>query len=159
MSPGAWAMLVVFLIAVGALGFLLFSMVRSIVVERTRGSSIWREFGLGIALVVLFFASWIGQGIAEWQTFTDEQHAHGEVPTAGDFIAQFSQSTFENWQSEFLQLFAFVSLAALYVHKGSAESKDSEDRMEAALVRIEKHLGSYPQSAPKREQLPEFDDA
>jgi hypothetical protein len=146
-------------IAVGALAFLIFSMVRSIRNERTPGRSIWRDFGLGIALVVLFFASWIGQAIAEWQTFTDEQHAHGEVATAGDFVAQFSQSTFENWQSEFLQLFAFVSLAALYVHKGSAESKDSEDRMEAALVRIEKHLGSYPQAPPRREQLPDFDES
>jgi hypothetical protein len=152
-------MLVVFALAVGALGFLLFSMVRSIVNERTRGRSVWRDFGLGIALVVLFFASWIGQAIAEWQVFTDEQHAHGEVPTAGDFVAEFSQSTFENWQSEFLQLFAFVSLAALYVHKGSAESKDSEERMEAALVRIEKHLGSYPEAPPKREQLPPFNES
>jgi hypothetical protein len=152
-------MLAVSAIAVGALAFLIFSMVRSIRNERTPGRSIWRDFGLGIALVVLFFASWIGQAIAEWQTFTDEQHAHGEVATAGDFVAQFSQSTFENWQSEFLQLFAFVSLAALYVHKGSAESKDSEDRMEAALVRIEKHLGSYPQAPPRREQLPDFDES
>ena len=50
---------------------------------------------------------------------------------SGDFLGEFSQSTLENWQSEFLQLFAFVVLAALFVHKGSAESKDSDDRVEA----------------------------
>jgi hypothetical protein len=56
----------------------------------------------------------------------------------------------ENWQSEFLQLFAFVSLAALYVHKGSAESKDGEEKIEASLRRIEQHLGTLPDTAPKQ---------
>jgi hypothetical protein len=43
-------------------------------------------------------------------------------------------------QSEFLQLFSFVVLAALFIHRGSAESKDSVDRMEAALKRMEERL-------------------
>ena len=56
----------------------------------------------------------------------------------------------ENWQSELLQLFAFVTLAALYIHKGSAESKDGEEKLEASLRRIEEHLGTLPNGpAPK----------
>jgi hypothetical protein len=93
---------------------------------------------------VLFFATWVAHFITEWQVYTDEQLAHGEDTSIGDFLSQFGQSTLENWQSEFLQLFAFVVLAALYVHKGSAESKDSDDRMEASLHRIEQHLGTLP---------------
>jgi hypothetical protein len=141
-------MLVIVVLSVGALGFVIASMIRSIRNERSRGRSIWREFGLGLALMFLFFATWIGQGFAEWQTYTDEQHAHGEPVTAGDFAAQFSQSTLENWQSEFLQLFAFVSLAGLYIHKGSAESKDSDEKLEASLRRIEEALGTLPANAP-----------
>ena len=79
-------------------------------------------------------------GIAQWQQFTDEQRTHGGAVEAGDFVASFAQSTLENWQSEFLQLFSFVVLSALLIHKGSAESKDSDDRMEQALNRIEKRL-------------------
>ncbi|HEY3483996.1 MAG TPA: DUF6766 family protein, partial [Ilumatobacteraceae bacterium] len=60
---------------------------------------------------------------------------------------------------EFLQLFSFVVLAALFIHKGSAESKDSEEKIEASLRRIEAHLGTLPPSAPhasdKDWQLPE----
>ena len=59
---------------------------------------------------------------------------------AGEFMVYFGKSTFENWQSEFLQLFSFVVLAALYTHRGSAESKDSDDRMEAKLDRIVEKL-------------------
>jgi hypothetical protein len=33
-----------------------------------------------------------------------------------------------------------VVLASLFIHRGSAESKDSVDRMEAALKRMEERL-------------------
>jgi hypothetical protein len=120
-------MLVAIVLGVGSLAFLLWALVRSVQVERSAERSLWREFGLGLALMALFFATWIAHGIAEWQTYTDQQHEHGEPVTAGDFLSEFGQSTLENWQSEFLQLFAFVTLAALYIHKGSAESKDGEE--------------------------------
>ena len=45
-------------------------------------------------------------------------------------------------------LFSFVVLAALYIHRGSAESKDGEERLAAALRRIEEHLGTLPDDAP-----------
>jgi succinate dehydrogenase hydrophobic anchor subunit len=148
MSTGALMMVVVLLVMVCTLAFLVFSMVRSIHNERSQKRSIWREFSLGLSLMIVFFLTWIGQGIAEWQVFTDEQRAHGESTEAGDFMSVFAQSTLENWQSEFLQLFSFVVLAALYIHKGSAESKDGEERLEAALRRIEEHLGTLPDDAP-----------
>jgi hypothetical protein len=150
MSTGGWAMVAVIAGAVLAVGFLIFSMVRSIQDERTEGRSIWREFGLSIALLILFLTSWLGQGISQWQHFTDEERSHGDEPEVGDFISEFATSTLENWQSEFLQLFSFVALAALYIHKGSAESKDSEEKLEASLKRIEDHLGTLPSGTPRK---------
>jgi uncharacterized protein DUF6766 len=139
-------------LSVGALVFLIYSTARSIVDQRSRDRSVWREFGLGLVLMVLFFATWVAHGIAQWQTYTDEQRQHGEGTEAGDFFAEFAQSTLENWQSEFLQLFAFVTLAALYIHKGSAESKDSDEKVEASLRRIEEHLGTLPSDAPMQDE-------
>ncbi len=98
--------------------------------------------------MILFFVTWIAQGISEWQRYTDEQRQHGRPTKAGDFFGEFLQSTLENWQSEFLQLFSFVTLAALYIHKGSGESKDSSDNAQASLRRIEEHLGTLPPDAP-----------
>jgi hypothetical protein len=142
-------MSLVIAMTVAMLMFLVGSTLRSIRDERTPGRSLWREFGLSFFLMILFFTSWIGQLIAEWQLFTDEQAAHGEEAEVGDFVAQFAQSTLENWQSEFLQLFTFVALAALYIHKGSGESKDGSEKLEASLRRIEEHLGTLPTSAPQ----------
>jgi hypothetical protein len=148
MSAGGWMMGVAGLIALGTLVVLMHSLLRSIRNERTEGRSVWREFSLGLVLAILFFATWIGHVVAEWQVYTDEQRSHGERTEIGDFVSEFAQSTLENWQSEFLQLFSFVALAALYIHKGSAESKDGEDNLSASLRRIEEHLGTLPPTAP-----------
>jgi hypothetical protein len=59
-------------------------------------------------------------------------------------MSDFAQATLENWQSEFLQLFSFTVMAAVLIHKGSAESRDSDDRISAALKRIEDQLGTEP---------------
>jgi hypothetical protein len=158
MSSGGWMMALVVALTVATLGFLVVSMVRSIQDERSKGRSVWRDFGLGLSLMILFFVTWFAQGISEWQTFTDDQSSHNEPAEVGDFMSEFMQSTLENWQSEFLQLFSFVVLAALYIHKGSAESKDSDEKVEAALRRIEEKLASLPSEAPKGEEswkLPE----
>jgi hypothetical protein len=148
MSAGAWMMALVVLITFGTLALLVFSMTRSIRDERTEGRSVWREFGLSLVLLILFLTTWVAHLISEWQVFTDEQVSHGQDPQVGDFVSEFAKSTLENWQSEFLQLFSFVVLAGLYIHKGSAESKDSEEKLEASLRRIEEQLGTLPSSAP-----------
>ncbi|HEX4903729.1 MAG TPA: DUF6766 family protein [Acidimicrobiales bacterium] len=134
--------------SLAVLAFLLAAMARQIRDDRDPRRSIWREFGLGLILMILFFATWVGHGVTEWQVFTDEQRSHGEEPELGDFMAEFGSSTLENWQSEFLQLFSFVTLAAMYIHKGSSESKDSEEKLESSLRRIEEHLGTLPPTAP-----------
>jgi hypothetical protein len=141
-------MLVVIAIATGSLGLVLFATVRSIRDQRDPTRSVWREFGLGLSFLVLFFTTWGAHLIAEWQVFTDDARTHGESVEVGDFVAHFAQSTLENWQSEFLQLFSFVVMAALFIHKGSAESKDGEEKLAASLRRIETHLGTLPANAP-----------
>lgn len=50
--------------------------IRSVERERSAGTSVWRGFALGLSLMVLFLVTWVGQGIAQWQTHADEQQAH-----------------------------------------------------------------------------------
>lgn len=129
--------------------WLIAATVRSIQNERTHRRSVLRELGLGLILMLLFFASWAAQGVTEWQVHTDQQRQEGQPTEVGDFAAEFGQSTLENRQSEFLQLFSFVVLSALYIHKGSAESKDGDEKLEASLGRIEERLGTLsPQAIP-----------
>jgi hypothetical protein len=138
----AIAVIVTIVVLAGVTGYLIGSMVKSIVVERRNENlkKVWRNFGLSIAFCVLFLVSWAAQAVAEWGVYAQEQRTHGEPAVVSDYIVQFGQSTLENWQSEFLQLFSFVVLSAVLIHHGSAESKDSDERMENILRRIEQKL-------------------
>ena len=134
--------IVVSLVLVGTAGCLVVAMVRSIVNERRSSGvkRVWKNFGLSLAFCLLFLISWLGHGLAEWETYRGEQHAHREAATATGYIVHFGRSTLENWQSEFLQLFSFVVFSAVLIHRGSAESKDSEERIEAMVREIKQRL-------------------
>jgi hypothetical protein len=129
-------------VLVGVTGYLIGSLVRSIARERRRSNvrKIWKNFGLSLAFCGLFLVSWTAQAIAEWGSFRNDQIAHGQPVAFGDFVIEFGQSTLENWQSEFLQLFSFVVLSAVLIHRGSGESKDGADRMEKKIDEIAKRL-------------------
>ena len=116
--------------------------VQSIRKERRQSGlrRIWPHFGLSIVFCALFFVSWIGQAVSEWESYRDQQLAHNEPVAVSGYVVEFGQSTLENWQSEFLQLFSFVVFSAVLIHRGSAESKDGDERMEEALQRIERKL-------------------
>jgi hypothetical protein len=91
---------------------------------------ILRENSLSIVLglfLVLFLIGQAGTGMYE---YNDDQQEHGR-PTV-DFVsylgtAHFLEATMENWESEFLQMFAFVILTVYLFQKGSAESKKLDE--------------------------------
>lgn len=139
---GAIVMTFVVLVMVGITLYLVGTMLRSIQNEKQTKMRLWKNFGLSLGFCALFLISWVAHGFAEWQSFTDQQRDHNEPVEVGDFVAEFSTATLENWQSEFLQLFSFTVMSAILIHKGSAESKDSDDRLEEALKRIEDQLGT-----------------
>jgi hypothetical protein len=104
---------------------------------------LWKNYNLSIVLFILFVACWAGQTYVGWMEFVAEQQEHHEAAQwLGDsgYLWTWASATLENWQSEFLQLFSMVVLTAVLIHKGSAESKDSQERMEASLKRIERRL-------------------
>ncbi len=140
--PKALIILVTTIVLIGVTAYLIGSLVRSIVQERRSSNvrKVWRNFGLSLAFCGLFLVSWAAQGVAEWGSFRADQLTRGEPVALGDFVVEFGQSTLENWQSEFLQLFSFVVLSALLIHRGSGESKDSDDRMEQKIDEIAKRL-------------------
>ncbi|HEX2025785.1 MAG TPA: DUF6766 family protein [Actinomycetota bacterium] len=135
---GAVIAVIAIAVMVAVAGYLIGSLLWSIRKEKqqSRLRRTWANFGLSIAFCVLFLTSWAAQGFAQWDTYRQEQRDHGEEVEVVEFINEFAHSTLENWQSEFLQLFSFVVLSALLIHHGSAESKDSDDRMERKIDEI-----------------------
>jgi hypothetical protein len=92
---------------------------------------ILRQNGLSIVLTVCLLIFLVAQAIAGQLTYNEEQQEHGQPPI--DFVSyvasdHFLEATMENWESEFLQMFAFVILTAILFQKGSAESKKLDEK-------------------------------
>lgn len=99
-----------------------------------------RDYGLSITLAVLFLASWFGQFVFQYKQEVADANAHGSEFIWTDFANSFLAATFENWQSEFLQLAAMVILTSFLIHKGSTQSKDGDERKERKLDEIRRLL-------------------
>ncbi|NTX00937.1 MULTISPECIES: DUF6766 family protein [Myxococcus] len=84
---------------------------------------------LSLVLLAAFLLCWVGQAISGFLHHNEEQREHGQPPlTFGRYLrsGDFLEATFENWESEFFQMGAFVILAAFLHQRGSGESKDPD---------------------------------
>jgi hypothetical protein len=92
-----------------------------------------KAYSFALVTGALFLFSWVGQFITQAIVVADEAKQHGQEFLWAEFWPQFLASTFENWQSEFLQLiWQAVGLAFLFFW-GSSQSRETEERMEAKL--------------------------
>lgn len=92
-------------------------------------SRFFRDNGLTIVLMLLFAGSIVGHWITGWHFQNEQLQEHGQQPiTLIAFLSdpQFLSTVFENWESEFLQMSAYVVLTAYLFQRGSAESADPE---------------------------------
>lgn len=101
---------------------------------------LWKNYNLSIVLAILFVVSWIVQTVSGWYDYVNDQSAHQQAAQLSGYIYHWLAATAENWQSEFLQLLTFVILTSFLVHKGSHESKDNDEQVQAQLNRIEAKL-------------------
>ena len=89
-----------------------------------------KDNGLTIVLMLLFAGSLVGQWLAGWHYHNSELLDHGEQPIGAlAFLSDplFLATVFENWESEFLQMSAYVVLTAFLFQRGSAESEDPDE--------------------------------
>lgn len=89
-----------------------------------------RDNGLTIALAAMFVFSLLGMMLSGHSAYNSELQDHGAAVlgffaylATGDFLS----ALFENWESEFLQMAAYVMLTAMLFQRGSSESRDPDD--------------------------------
>jgi hypothetical protein len=88
-----------------------------------------RDNGLTLALMTLFLAALLGQAFTGLGVENEERAQHGEAlirMAAYLGSGAFLSALFENWESEFLQMWFFVILTAYLFQRGSPESKDPD---------------------------------
>jgi low affinity Fe/Cu permease len=100
----------------------------------------FKDYSLTLILITLFLTSWILQFLFQMSLATHEALAHGQTFEWSEFLVEFFKDTFENWQSEFLQVAAFVVLSKRFLHVGSPQSRDGDDEMQAKIDEILRRL-------------------
>jgi hypothetical protein len=113
------------------------------------------ENALSLVLFGLFLVSAIGQALTGWHANLEELRQHAEPSIAfADYLrsGHYISAVFENWESEFLQMGAYVLLTVFLRQKGSPESKPVAavllqglqrlaDRVEGPDWRRQEHIG------------------
>lgn len=89
----------------------------------------FRNNSLTLVFAFLFMMSLIFQTLSGFKVYNTERADDGSAPAAFSqylFSGHFISATFENWESEFLQMALFVVLTIFLYQKGSSESKDPD---------------------------------
>src|SRR6478752_6549433 len=85
-----------------------------------------KEHGLLLANIGLFLVFFGGMVVSGAADYSEDQVAHGQSAVGIlEYLGTgaFLEATFENWESEFLQMGMYVILTVFLFQKGSSESK------------------------------------
>jgi hypothetical protein len=109
-----------------------------------------RNNSLSVTVLVAFLILLVAQSIVGWASYSEDLVRQGA--SAMGYLAyltsgHFHEAVSENWESEFLQMAAYVLLTVALRQKGSSESKSLDEVEEVDLV-------PSPQEAPRDAPYP-----
>jgi hypothetical protein len=114
---------------------------------------IFKKYGYAWLTLGFFLVSLILHWLFGWQAFANDAAEHNQQPETSAYLAEMLRDTFENWQSEFLQLIWQVVGLAYFLYIGSPASRESDDRVEAKVDAL-LHL----QGAKGRDMIAKLDE-
>jgi hypothetical protein len=119
----------------------------------------WNKRNYVWITLLLFFMSLAAHWSFGWEAFKNEQRQHGQEPKFNEFVIEASRDTFENWQSEFLQLVWQVAGLSFLFFVGSSQSAEGDERKEAKLdLILEQLYGNEEASKIKRDLQKRYPD-
>ncbi|MDQ4421836.1 hypothetical protein OOT33_15550 [Sphingobium sp. DEHP117] len=92
-----------------------------------------KKYAYGWITAGFFLVSIVGHWVFGWYAFVDEAQEHHQTAEVSAYLVEMGRDTFENWQSEFLQLLWQVLGLAYFLYVGSPSSKENDDRLEAKI--------------------------
>lgn len=98
-----------------------------------------KKYGYAWLTLGFFVVSLVLHWFFGWKSFVADAQEHGQIAEVSTYLDEMLRDTFENWQSEFLQLLWQVVGLAYFLYVGSPSSKENDDRLEAkidSLIRL-----------------------
>src|SRR5687768_2140909 len=86
---------------------------------RLQMRSWFRRNGLSAVVLSLFVLLLLGQTVTGWLSYNQERTEQGAALSLSDYLhsGHFAEATSENWESEFLQMAAYVLLTVFLRQK------------------------------------------
>jgi hypothetical protein len=100
-----------------------------------------RDNALSLTMFGMFLVFLVAQSFAGFRSNNNDNQEHGQPRESyTEYLASgaFVEATFENWESEFLQMGVYVLFTAWLIQKGSPESKNPEGEESDADPRAER---------------------
>lgn len=97
--------------------------------------NLWRNYSLSIVIGSVFVATWALHLTGEW-AIANLYPPH-EEPWALAWLTRMAEA----WQGELMGVIALIWASAHFYHKGSVESKDRDEKMDAKLQEIDDRVG------------------
>lgn len=110
--------------------------------EYKRKDTFFKRWAAVIILFAFFFLSWGGQYVSQLEQVKQQSEQHGQQFQMSEFWPEFWSATFENWQSEWLQLatqaILIAALADYVFRKGNRDHYKTQLMIEELRKEIEK---------------------
>lgn len=93
----------------------------------------WKRYAYAWITLGFFTVSIVLHWGFGWFAYVEEAKAHHQTAQLAPWLIEMGRDTFENWQSEFLQLLWQVVGLAYFLYVGSPSSKENDERLEAKV--------------------------
>lgn len=110
--------------------------------DSARRKGIFGKYAYGWLTLAFFLGSLLLHWYFGWEAYVEEANEHGQPPETAGYLNEMLRDTFENWQSEFLQLLWQVLGLAYFLYLGSPSSKENDDRLEAKIDELLRMQGA-----------------
>lgn len=92
-----------------------------------------RNYAYAWLTLLFFVTTLLAHWFFGWRAYVNEQTEFHHRIEFSEYAVEAARDTFENWQSEFLQLIWQVAGLAYLLYVGSPQSKDGDERLEEKL--------------------------
>jgi hypothetical protein len=98
---------------------------------------LWRSYNLSVVLGLLVMTSWVGQFITQWFMWAKSSRTQPAAPGRRVLVAVLGEHPGElavGVPAAVQLRVSFVALSALFIHRASAESKDSDEQTQQSIA-------------------------
>ena len=111
----------------------------------------FKKYAYAWITIAFFLISIVLHWLFGWYAFVDDAAQHGQQPQMSEYLVEMGRDTFENWQSEFLQLLWQVVGLAYFLYLGKEVAQKEIADIDERFLRHHGHAAPWGHTSEGRE--------